>query len=223
MKKDPLGIMISLIHNLNLLEEEREFSINEFKNLCNLNFHWTTVKKYLKIIQLNQKYAPKISLERNKLKIIHSHIYNRLNLKEKLVVYLFIRRAFNKETAVKIPSYFNTSETSESLNYLFEKTKNKKYFLNKPGIELYNSINEDISDLIYNEKEISDVFFEIEPIIPAKENETAQGLIPMVSGWIFLSEERIPPLEVLRQRSITNRDFSYLIEEVKGRTFYGKS
>ena len=43
MKKDPLNIIMSLIFNLNLLEENEIYNINEFKLLKNLEHHWLTI------------------------------------------------------------------------------------------------------------------------------------------------------------------------------------
>ena len=175
MKKDPLNIIMSLIFNLNLLEENEIYNINEFKLLKDLEHHWLTIKKYIQIINIIQKYCPKIEIiENTKLKIKISPMYNSLNKKEKLILYLFNKKALDQNNAVHIPINFKISSITESVGYLYEKTEEDKYYLTKSGLNLYKSLKNSISDLIFNEKEIEQVFFETEFYKPLNEDETTQ-------------------------------------------------
>lgn len=158
MNKDPLSIILSLIYNLNLLEENREFNINELKSLPQMERHWITIKKYLKIIQLIQKYCPQIELKDSKFEIKKSQIYQRFSKKEQLLLFLFNNQALDEENAIDIPDRLDNPSIRESLGYLFHKTVNDKYYLSKSGIEGYKSINSDLNDLIYNNKNINEVF-----------------------------------------------------------------
>ncbi|MGV9171911.1 MAG: hypothetical protein ACOC44_09220 [Promethearchaeia archaeon] len=158
MNNDPLNITLSLIHNLNLLEEKKEFSINTLRSLPKMDRHWMTIKKYLKIIQLIQKYCPKIELNDSKFRIKQSKIYGRFNGKERLIIYLFNEQALKKEEAVNIPDNFKNESIKESIGYLFHKTENGKYYLDKSALDDYRSINEDLTDLMFNNKEIEELF-----------------------------------------------------------------
>jgi len=158
IKRDPLSISISLIYNLNLLEEDEEYNINELKFITDLENHWITIQKYLKIFNLIQKYCPKIELDGSKLRIIKSEIYRRLTEKEKLILYLFNNRALNSDNTIKLPETIDISLISESINYLFKKTDDNKFYLTKTGLEFYKYYKKDLSDLIYNNKDIDEIF-----------------------------------------------------------------
>ncbi len=158
IKKDPLSIAISLIYNLNLLEEEKYYNIHELKFITNLENHWITIQKYLQMFNLIQKYCPKIELKGSKMRITKSEIYRRLNDKEKLILYLFNNQAIDIEHAINLPIDFDISSISESIDYLFKKIENDKYYITKSGLEIYRYLKKDLSDLIYNNKEIDDIF-----------------------------------------------------------------
>lgn len=158
MKRDPLNIALSLIYNLNLIEENRELNINNFKSLRDIANHWNTIKKYLKIFQLVQKYCPDFEISDSKIKVVYSEIYNRLSVKEKLILYLMNNDAFSEESAVQIGENINEPDILGSIGYLYERTENGKYYLRKSGIDKYKLIEQNLSDLIYNEKEIDEVF-----------------------------------------------------------------
>ena len=154
MKRDPLNIALSLIYNLNLVEENRELSINNFKSLRDLTNHWNTIKKYMKIFQLVQKYCPDFEINDSKIKVLYSEIYNRFSMKEKLILYLMNNDAFSEESAVQIGENISEHGIFSSIGYLYERTENGKYYLRKSGIDKYKLIEQSLSDLIYNEKEI---------------------------------------------------------------------
>ncbi len=164
MKKDPLTIMNSMVLNLNLLEPNQEYNINELKFIKDLEMHWNTIKKYLKIISLIQGYAPSIEIKDSKFTIINSDIYNHLNDKEKCVITLFNRKAIDQDSAIYIPLDYGEL-INDSIGYLFEKTSDNTFYLNEVGLDLYKSIKQDILDLIYEEKSIDEVFFESEDFI----------------------------------------------------------
>ena len=158
MKRDPLNIALTLIYNLNLVEENRELNINNFKSLRDLTNHWNTIKKYMKIFQLVQKYCPDFEINDSKIKVLYSEIYNRFSMKEKLILYLMNNNAFSKEDAVQIGENISEPGIVSSIGYLYERTENGKYYLRKSGIDKYKLIEQSLSDLIYNEKEIDEVF-----------------------------------------------------------------
>lgn len=163
MKKDPLSIMNSMVLNLNLLEPNQEYNINELKFMKDLEMHWNTIKKYLKIISLIQGYAPSIVIRDSKFTIINSDIYNHLNDKEKCVITLFNRKAIDQDSAIDIV-LDNIETIDDSIGYIFEKTSDNKYYLNEVGLDLYKSIKQDILDIIYEEKNLDELFFEYKDI-----------------------------------------------------------
>ncbi len=156
--KDPLNITMSLILNLNLLEEDKEYNINEIKSLKNIDRHWITIQKYFTIFNLIQNYCPKIQINGSKFKIIESEIYNRLNDKEKFIMHLTNKKAFNPDSAIKIPHNINLPKISKSIGFLFKKTDDNRFYITKSGLNIYASLKQSISDLIYNEKDIDNVF-----------------------------------------------------------------
>ncbi len=162
MKQDPLNITISLIFSLNLLEENVEYNINEIKSLSEISQHWVTVQKYLNIIKLIQKYSPEIEFYGSKLKILDSKIYKKLSMKQKLIIYLHNNRALTEDTAVKIGEIFDIIDISESIDHLYKKAENNKYFLTKSGLNIYRLFKHNISELISNKKEIEEIFGEEE-------------------------------------------------------------
>jgi len=174
IKKDPLSISISLIYNLNLLEENKEYNINELKFITNLENHWITIQKYLNIFNLIQKYCPKIELDGSKLRIIESKIYKRLTEKEKLILYLFNNQALNSDSAIILPEKTDLSDISESIDYLFKKTNDNKFYLTKSSLEFYRYFKKDLSDLIYNNRDIDEIFEKTEE---SSEGETGFTLI----------------------------------------------
>ncbi len=158
MKKDPFDIIISIIYSLNLLEENREYNINELKSITVLDRHWLTIQKYLKIIEKIQKYCPNIEFDDSKLIINDSKIYKRFSEKEKFIIYLFNQGALNSENAVPIHDDIDFSEISGSINYLYNKTEDNRFYLKESGLNIYRLIKQNLSDLIFNDKKIDDVF-----------------------------------------------------------------
>jgi len=195
MKRDPLNIALSLIYNLNLIEENRELNINNFKSLRDIANHWNTIKKYLKIFQLVQKYCPDFEISDSKIKVVYSEIYNRLSVKEKLILYLMNNNAFSEESAVQIGENFNETDILDSIDYLYQRTENEKYYLRKSGIDKYKLIEQNLSDLIYNEKEIDEVF-EQEEIDYGEEIDLSTVDFIIFGGFTYSSESlTIPSLE----------------------------
>jgi len=166
IKKEPINISISLIVSLNLLEENKEYNINEIKTLKNLGHHWITINKYLKIFNFINKYCPKLELNGSRLRIIYSKIYHRLSEKEKFILYLYNNQAFDEKSAVDFIKDLNLEQIEESLNYLFKKTQNSRFYLTESGINKYRLIEQNLSDLIYNEKEINEIFGKPELLLP---------------------------------------------------------
>ena len=156
IKKDPLSIAISLIYNLNLLEEEKDYNIHKLKFITTLENHWITIQKYLTMFNLIQRYCPKIELNGSKLRIIKSEIYRRLNDKEKFILHLYNNQAKDPEHAISIN--FDISSISNSIGYLYKKTEDNKLYLTESGLEIYRYLKKDLSDLIYNNKEIDEIF-----------------------------------------------------------------
>jgi len=158
MKRDPLDMTISLLLNLNLLEPNEEYNINELKTLRNLDFHWNTILKYLKIFNLIKKYSPNFGLNDSKLTLNETIVSNRLNEKERLVIYLFNKNAINKENAIEIPKSLLFEGINESRNIIFGMSSSEKYYLTDIGLDIYRSIKQSLVDLIINEKPIKEIF-----------------------------------------------------------------
>lgn len=207
MKRDPLNIALSLIYNLNLIEENRELNINNFKSLRDIANHWNTIKKYLKIFQLVQKYCPDFEISDSKIKVVYSEIYNRLSVKEKLILYLMNNDAFSEESAVRIGENFNETDILDSIDYLYQRTENEKYYLRKSGIDKYKLIEQSLSDLIFNEKEIDDVFGQEDLDYGEKIDLSTVDFI-FFGGFSFSSESlTIPSLEnETAEQSMVNID-----------------
>ncbi len=182
IKKDPLSITISLVYNLNLLEENKEYNINELKFITNLDNHWVTIQKYLNIFNIIQKYCPKIKLEDSKLRITKSKVYRKLTEKEKLILFLFNNQALDQDSAVNLPENFERSNISQSINYLFKKTNKDKYYLTKSGLELYRYFKKDLSDLIYNNKDIDDIFGKTEELLKS-ETDLSSRIVRITSEF----------------------------------------
>lgn len=198
IKKDPFAISLSLVFNLNLLEEGKEYNINELKFLTLLDNHWITIKKYLKIFNLIQEYCPEIELKDSKLKIKKSKIYERLSAKEKFIIYLYNRKAFDDNSAVPITKEFTVPEIYESLNYLYKKTNDNRFYLTKSGINHYNFFKNSLSDLIYNEKKINEVFEEKDTFETYKFTFKNKNL-----NWMKISLKNFKSEEFYLEKSIT--------------------
>ncbi len=166
IKQDPINIAISLIFNLNLLEENKEYNINEVKSLKNLGHHWITIKKYLKICNLINKYCPKFELYGSRFRITNSKIYQRLSEKEKFILFLFNNQAFDEDSAMDFSVSLNKSGLDDSIDYLYKKTESNKFYLTKSGINKYKLIEQNLTELIYNEKKIDEVFEKSENLFP---------------------------------------------------------
>ena len=207
MKRDPLNIALSLIYNLNLIEENRELNINNFKSLRDIANHWNTIKKYLKIFQLVQKYCPDFEICDSKIKVVYSEIYNRISVKEKLILYLMNNDAFSEESAVQIGENFNETDILDSIDYLYQRTENEKYYLRKSGIDKYKLIEQSLADLIFNEKEIDDVFGQEDLDYGEKSDLSTVDFI-FFGGFSFSSESlTIPSLEnETAEQSMVNID-----------------
>ena len=156
-----MSIAISLTFKLNLLEENKEYNINEFKFLKDVDQHWVTIQKYITIFNLIQKYCPKIELKDSKLKILHSKLYNYLTEKEKFIIHLFNNKAIDSSNTIPLNKDFDYSEISNSIGYLYKKTEENRFYLTKSGIDVYKSIKHSVSELIHNQKEFSEIFGEI--------------------------------------------------------------
>jgi len=140
--------------HLNLLREDYEYNINNFKELRNVELHWSTIQKYFKIVTLIRKYFPKIQLNDSKFLIKSAPLYNLLNEKEKFIIYLINNKGLNIDNAVDIPDIFKTLIISESINYLYMKTEDNKYYLVSSGVDVYKSIMRKFSHIIFNNLEV---------------------------------------------------------------------
>lgn len=195
MKRDPLDMTISLIFHLNLLEKNKTYNINEFKKISNLDFHWNTIFKYLKMFKIIQKYIPSYDLIDSKLHINNTKIFDRLNKKEKFILYLFNRKALNPDNAIEISNKFIDENINKSIGVLYEKMDSGKFYLNEAGLDIYRSIKQNLNDLIFNEKEIDEVFpnlfLEESDILISRFDVNIERLEPNINyNFIFLPERK---------------------------------
>ncbi|MBD3342556.1 MAG: hypothetical protein GF353_25880 [Candidatus Lokiarchaeota archaeon] len=116
------------------------------------------MRKYLKIFYLIKKYCPEFKLNESRIKIIKSKVQRRLDEKEKLILYLFHEGAKNESSAVAIDKYFNFEDIKSSTNYLYKRRNDKKYYLTESGLNIYRLILNNLTELIYTDKEIDDIF-----------------------------------------------------------------
>ncbi|MFX1361361.1 MAG: hypothetical protein ACFFDL_15750 [Promethearchaeota archaeon] len=176
------------------------------KFITELENHWITIQKYLNIFDLTQKYCPKIELDGSKLRVIKSEIYRRLSEKEKLILYLFNNQALTPESAKKLPENIDASLISKSIGYLFKKINDDNFYLTKSGLEFYRYFKENLSDLIYNDKDISEVFGSIEEIYTSsQETEESFNL-----AKVFLEEKSIMvTIGMLTSLSASSSDIMY--------------
>lgn len=146
-----MEIIISIVHNLNLLMENKEYNINEFKENCNLDLHWQTVKRYLKIISIVQKSSPQIILNDSNFQILFSKFYKSFSDKERFVIYLHQRDAINESNAAEVSEDFKVSSIEDSIGNLY-KCVGDRFYLTEMGMELFDAINSQISKRILKDK-----------------------------------------------------------------------
>ncbi len=189
IKKDPLTIAISLIYNLNLLEEDKDYNIHELKFITALENHWITIQKYLQMFNLIQRYSPKIEFNGSKLRVTKSEIYRRLNNKEKFILHLYNNQAKDLEHAISIN--FDISSISNSIGYLFKKTEDNKYYLRKSGLEMYRYLKKDLSNLIYNNKEIDEIFGTSEEVLLSETKSVLKQEIDFIRPVLEEKDEEL--------------------------------
>jgi len=158
VKKDPLSIASSLLLNLNLLREGVEYNINEIKSLRNIENHWKTIQKYLKMCKMIKDYFPVIEMHNSKLIIKYSELYRRLDQSERFILYLYNNDARDSESAVSIPEGFQIEELSAREDYLYKRTGENKFYLTKSGIGIFRLIKENLTELIFQEKSFDELF-----------------------------------------------------------------
>ena len=78
----------------------------------------------------------------------------------------YVITVFDEKSAVDFIKDLNLEQIEESLNYLFKKTQNSRFYLTESGINKYRLIEQNLSDLIYNEKEINEIFGKPELLLP---------------------------------------------------------
>lgn len=209
MKRDPLDTTISLILNLNLLEKNEQYNINELKTLKNLDFHWNTIFKYLKLFNLVKKYCPNFELNESKLHITNTIIFDRLNEKEKLVLYLFNRNAISSESAIEIPERFYHEDIKISIGVLFEMLDTKKFYLNKAGLDIYRSIKQNLINLLFNERPIEEVFPKLDFYEFEKFSDKINVYIDNINPSLNLVQNNIYILE--KEKNISEKRFEEIL------------
>lgn len=164
MKRKPIQIMAGLINALNSFPNDKEYSINKIHD--ETNYHWNTVNDYIKLIILIKKFAPelKIMKETNEIVIIkQSPYFKTLNEMEQLVLYLFISRAFDKQSVIDkkkiiLNNGFNL-QISEEFKELINCTSDDGYYLSLKGKfhaqGILASIYKNMVDFIENKIDIS--------------------------------------------------------------------
>lgn len=164
MKRKPIQIMAGLINALNSFPNDKEYSINKIHD--ETNYHWNTVNDYIKLIILVKKFAPelKIMKETNEIVIIkQSPYFKTLNEMEQFVLYLFISRAFDKQSVIDkkkiiLNNGFNL-QISEEFKELIKCTSDDGYYLSLKGKfraqGILASIYKNMVDFIENKIDIS--------------------------------------------------------------------
>ena len=164
MKRKPIQIMAGLINALNSFSNNKEYSINKIHD--ETNYHWNTVNDYIKLIILIKKFAPelKIMKETNEIVIIkESPYFKTLNEMEQLVLYLFISRAFDKQSVIDkkkiiLNNGFNP-QISKEFKELINSTSDDGYYLSLKGKfraqGILASIYKKMVDFIENKIDIS--------------------------------------------------------------------
>ncbi len=150
MPKDPLSMTISLIQSLNLIHDG-EYNIYQLQKMNGIEGHWVTIKKYLKIIATIQKYSPEIKFDGSILKISNKNYYSQLQEIEKFIVNLFQKNAVTEESAIPIDKKALNGEILKTEGILFKFVDNKCYLLNA-GMDVYRSIEKQLSEIISNGK-----------------------------------------------------------------------
>lgn len=164
MKRKPIQIMAGLINALNSFPNDKEYSINKIHD--ETNYHWNTVNDYIKLIILVKKFAPKLKImkETNEIVIIkQSPYFKTLNEMEQFVLYLFISRAFDKQSVIDkkkiiLNNGFNL-QISEEFKELIKCTSDDGYYLSLKGKfraqGILASIYKNMVDFIENKIDIS--------------------------------------------------------------------
>ncbi|MEJ2252742.1 MAG: hypothetical protein P8Y97_24175, partial [Candidatus Lokiarchaeota archaeon] len=148
---------------LNNLKKEREYSINELSE--NSGLHWKTTKDYIDLLIHLFKFAPKMkyNLENGRIKILEqSSYYNELTPSQKILLYLYENKAFDKASAFPIQEEIFGEKVKIHIEDLILKEQisqinsTEKYVITKRGkvniIELYS----DITSEIFNFKELKE-------------------------------------------------------------------
>ncbi len=160
MKRKPIHILAGLINAMNSLDKDHKYSINEIHEKT--EYHWTTVSDYVKLIILAKKFAPDLKIDEKSKGIIitnQSPYFKKFNLLEQLILYLFISKAFNEESAIKKNKiiFSDGSKLNPSEEFITE-TSNRTFYLTLKGKfkaqGILASIYSEMGDYIENNSKI---------------------------------------------------------------------
>jgi len=164
MKRKPIQITAGLINAISSFNKGQKYSINEVHELT--GYHWNTVKDYVKLIILIEKFAPKLKIDEKSNEIIiakQSPYFKNFSVLEQLILYLFICKAFNKEYAIKKNKILLNDQSTLNINDGFKEfiknTSNGALYLTLKGKfkaqGILASIYSDMGDFIEDKLNIS--------------------------------------------------------------------
>ena len=164
MKRKPIQITAGLINAMNSYNKDHKYSINEVHELT--GYHWNTVKDYVKLIILIEKFAPKLKIDEKSNEIIiakQSPYLKNFSILEQLILYLFICKAFNEESAINKHKILLSDKSTLNINDEFKEfikdTSNGALYLSLKGKfkaqGILASIYSDMGDFIEDKLKIS--------------------------------------------------------------------
>ena len=174
------SIIGSLLHFLNLLEENIEYNVKDLNTVKFSDLPWQEAKIYLvksllikegkavfidddeninkEYTRLIKNYMPDFKfIGDSTFKIINSPIYRRFDDVQKALIYLWNKIADNEKSAVPLPKRFQTPLFKKKIGHMYFYTPNKKRYYYKPeGGKIIAYLKHDLSELINEEKKIED-------------------------------------------------------------------
>jgi hypothetical protein len=122
MKRKPIEIMVDIINNLTSYPENSVVGVAELSR--NSKIHYNTMIDYLKLLSIIQTFCPPLEYEISTKQITIRQLcpgFLQLNDEEYLIVYLFLHKIFDYQSAIEINQIQRFSK--ELSNDVYDKMK----------------------------------------------------------------------------------------------------
>jgi hypothetical protein len=131
LKRDPITIVSILIQILNGLEEGKRYNFHQIKERCSL--HWKTVKKYITLLKYVKDLSPIVDVDDTGVHIIKQSVLESYTSFDTLLLHLFYRKAFTKDTAIRFLRKDRESKEFLLKNKLIQKSERNTFYLTEDG------------------------------------------------------------------------------------------